>query len=87
LYLHSIACTDAIDITVDSLNNQINGRAYYSSNCDIYSIFDGPNPNEGAVQTYGAGHGVNCGWVTSPDHTSSPGILGYAEDFYFHCSW
>lgn len=76
-----------MDITVDSLRNEINGKMYYSQNCDIYAIFDGPNPNEGAVQTYTSGHGVDCGWVTSPDHTSNPGLLSLAEDFYHHCYW
>jgi len=81
-------CTDTIGITNDWHAGVLNGRQYYSSACDIYAIIDGSpqqnNFNEAPFMTYTAGHGVNCGWVSSPGHT---GISDGAPtvDYFHHC--
>jgi len=68
-------CSQEIDITNDWKDGSINGKGYYSNNCDIYGIFDGVpstdiSQDEPPVATYGAGHGQNFGWVLSPGHTT-----------------
>ena len=84
-------CTQEIDITKDWMDGSINGKQYYSSNCDIYAIFDGVpstdiSQDETPVATYTAGRGQNCGWVASPGHTHIFPLPQYVE--YFHtCTW
>ncbi|MCJ1413487.1 hypothetical protein MMC19_007592 [Ptychographa xylographoides] len=82
----SPTCSSFWDITVESTSNQLNGKQFFSPNCDFTVIFDA-NVSGGTVETFGAGYGVNCGWVSSWDHTSYAGGLWLTDDYYFHCTW
>jgi hypothetical protein len=49
-------------------------------------IFDA-NGSGGTVATYGSAYGIQCGWVDSPDHDSSPGEGLKQDDYYYSCTW
>jgi hypothetical protein len=85
------ACSDSWSITDLSRKGQLNGLGFAGANCatagtPTYVIFDANRPG-GTVSTYGSANGVNCGWVSSPDHQEIDGPSTRSDDYYFHCSW
>ncbi|KAJ9669040.1 hypothetical protein H2201_000866 [Coniosporium apollinis] len=80
-----LQCNAHIDITADHLGRRLNGKWYSACGNDAWVRLDAHGPG-GNVPGSTWAYGLDCGWLSMPQHTRHPGF-NTVDEYYFNCWW